>query len=190
MELRRRLASWPPRHAERRQLMQDTATLYGVSEATLYRALRDRPRPRAVHRADQGTPRVIPPDEMQRYCEVIAAIKLRTSNKQGRHLSTAEAIRLLEAFGIDTPDGHVHAPQGILTKPTVNRYLKRWGYDRETLLRPPPAVRFQAEYSNECWHFDLSPSDLKQVKSPAWFQAGRGHPLLMLYSVVDDRSGV
>jgi len=45
-------------------------------------------------------------------------------------------------------------------------------------------------YSNECWHFDLSPSDLKHVKSPVWFQEGRGHPLLMLYSVVDDRSGV
>jgi putative transposase len=30
---------------------------------------------------------------MERYCEVIAAMKLRTSNKQGRHLSTAEALR-------------------------------------------------------------------------------------------------
>jgi hypothetical protein len=36
----------------------------------------------------------------------------------------------------------------------------------------------------------LSPSDLKQVKAPAWMQEGRGHPLLMLYSIVDDRSGV
>jgi hypothetical protein len=170
--------------------MQDTATLYGVSETTLYRALRERTRPRAVRRADQGAPRVLPPDQMQRYCEVIAAIKVRTSNKQGRHLSTAEAIRLLEAFGIDTPDGPVRAPQGVLKKPTVNRYLKHWGYDRATLLRPPPAVHFQADESNECWHFDLSPSDLKQVKSPAWIQEGRGHPLLMLYSVVDDRSGV
>jgi hypothetical protein len=190
LDLRRRLAPFPPRSAERRQIMQDTATLYGVSETTLYRALRERARPRALHRADQGSPRVVPTDEMQRYCEVIAAIKLRTSNKQGRHLSTAEAIRVLEAFGIETPDGHIRAPQGLLKKPTVNRYLKHWGYDRATLLRPPPAVRFQADYSNECWHFDLSPSDLKHVKSPVWFQEGRGHPLLMLYSVVDDRSGV
>jgi hypothetical protein len=190
MDLRRRLAPFSPRSAERRQIMQDTATLYGVSETTLYRALRERARPRVLHRADQGSPRVVPTDEMQRYCEVIAAIKLRTSNKQGRHLSTAEAIRVLEAFGIETPDGHIRAPQGWLKKPTVNRYLKHWGYDRATLLRPPPAVRFQADYSNECWHFDLSPSDLKQVKSPVWFQEGRGHPLLMLYSVVDDRSGV
>ena len=190
IELRRRLGPCPPRSAERRRIMRDMAALYGVSEATLYRALRERARPRALHRADQGHPRVLPLDQMERYCEVIAAIKLRTSNKQGRHLSTAEAIRLLEVYGIDTPTGHVRAPQGVLKKPTVNRYLKQWGYDHETLLRPPPAVRFQARSSNDCWHFDLSPSDLKHVKAPAWFQEGRGHPLLMLYSVVDDRSGV
>jgi hypothetical protein len=190
VELRQRLAALPPRSAARRQLVHDTASLYGVSATTLYRALRDRARPRAVRRSDRGTPRILPADQMQRYCEIIAAIKLRTSNKQGRHLSTAEAIRLIETCGIDTPDGYIHAPPGGLTRPTVNRYLKQWGYDRTTLLRPPPAVRFQAEYSNDCWHFDLSPSDLKQVKAPAWMQEGRGHPLLMLYSIVDDRSGV
>ncbi|QFS50626.1 hypothetical protein [Nostoc sphaeroides] len=101
-----------------------------------------------------------------------------------------QAIRLLEEDGINTPDGHVIVPAGLLKATTVNRYLKKWGYDRDTLLRQPPAVRFQAEYSNQCWHFDLSPSDLKHVKSPAWIEPGRGHPLLMLYSVVDDRSGV
>src|SRR4029453_18087217 len=127
---------------------------------------------------------------MERYCEVIAAMKLRTSNKQGRHLSTAEALRLLEAYGVETPDGHVQVPPGLLTKAHVKLYLQRWGYDWATLRRPPPAVRFQARYSNACWHFDLSPSDLKHVKAPAWVQEGRGRPLLMLYSVVDDRSGV
>jgi hypothetical protein len=132
----------------------------------------------------------MPKAALERYCEIIAAIKVRTSNKQGRHLSTAETIRLLELYGIETPDGHVQAPSSTLKKTTVNRYLKQWGYDRQTLLRQPPAVRFQAEHSNECWQFDLSPSDLKHVKAPAWVQEGRGRPLLMLYSVVDDRSGV
>jgi hypothetical protein len=189
-ELRQRLATLPPRSAARRQLVHDTASLYGVSTTTMYRALRDRARPQAVRRSDRGTPRILPAEQLQRYCEIIAAIKFRTANKQGRHLSTAEAIRLIETCGIDPPEGHVHAPPGLLTRPTVNRYLKQWGYDRTTLLRPPPAVRFHAEYSNDCWHFDLSPSDLKQVKAPAWMQEGRGHPLLMLYSIVDDRSGV
>ena len=56
--------------------------------------------------------------------------------------------------------------------------------------RPPPAQRFQAEHANDCWQFDLSPSDLKQVPAPLWVEAGRGPPTLMLFSVVDDRSGV
>jgi len=51
-------------------------------------------------------------------------------------------------------------------------------------------VRFQARHSNELWQFDMSPSDLKQVKQPLWIEPGRGSPTLMLYSVVDDRSGV
>jgi hypothetical protein len=132
----------------------------------------------------------MPKDTLERYCEVVAALKVRTSNKKGRHLSTSEAIRLLEEEGINTPDGDLQAPKGLLKKATVNRYLKQWGYDYETLRRQPPAVRFQAEQSNDCWHFDLSPSDLKHVKSPAMIESGRGHPLLMLYSIVDDRSGV
>ncbi len=170
--------------------MKETAHLYGVSPDTLYRALRERARPRSLRRADYGLSRVLPKDQMERYCEVIAAIKLRTSNRKGRHLSTAEAIRLLEDYGIETPNGRVQAPKSVLKKTTVNRYLKQWGYDLSTLSRQPPAVRFQAHHSNECWHFDLSPSDLKQVKAPLWIKEGQGHPLLMLYSVVDDRSGV
>jgi hypothetical protein len=55
------------------------------------------------------------------------------------------------------------------------------------MRRQPPAVRFQAEQSNQCWQFDLSPSDLKHIAKPSWIQPGRGNPLLMLYSVVDDR---
>jgi hypothetical protein len=190
LDLRQRLATLPPRSPERRRVMQDTAALYGVAEVTLYRAGRERPRPRALHRMDVGVPRVLPRAQMERYCEVIAAMKLRTAHKQGRHLSTAEALRLLETYGVETPDGHVQAPLGLLTQATVNRYLHRWGYDWATLQRPPPAVRFQARSSNACWHFDLSPADLTHVKAPAWVQEGRGHPLLMLYSVVDDRSGV
>jgi hypothetical protein len=41
----------------------------------------------------------VPQDKMEYYCELIAAINVRTSNKKGRHLSTGEAIRLIEEFG-------------------------------------------------------------------------------------------
>jgi hypothetical protein len=50
---------------------------------------------------------------MEYYCELIAAIKVRTSNKKGRHLSTGEAIRLIEEFGVETPDGLVRAQKSF-----------------------------------------------------------------------------
>ena len=189
VDLTRQLEVLPPRSHERREAIAQAARGYGVSEPTVYRALAERCRPRGLRRADRGTPRVLPPHEMERYCELIAAIKMRTSNKKGRHLSTAESIHLLEKFGIETPDGLVQATEGSLNKTTVNRYLQQWGYDRETLGRPPPAVRFQAEQSNDCWQFDMSPSDLKHVEAPSWLRADQKAPTLMLFSVVDDRSG-
>jgi hypothetical protein len=88
------------------------------------------------------------------------------------------------------PTDNIQAPAGTLNKTTVNRYLRQWGYDRETLGRSPPAVRFQAEHSNDCWQFDLSPSDLKEVEAPSWVRPDQKAPTLMLFSVVDDRSGV
>ncbi|MDV2997865.1 MAG: hypothetical protein N4J56_007570 [Chroococcidiopsis sp. SAG 2025] len=190
INLRHRLDLLPSRCQSRRQLVEETASLYGVSIDTLYRALRNSRSPKSIHRSDSGIPRKLSRVEMELYCEVIAAMKIRTCNKKGRHLSTARAIELLEEYGMDTPQGFIQPPKGMLSKATVNRYLKTWGYDHLTMTRQPPAVRFQATSSNECWHFDLSPSDLKHVKQPSWVEPGRGNPLLMLYSVVDDRSGV
>ena len=92
--------------------------------------------------------------------------------------------------GLETPEGLVRAPKGVLKTPTVNAYLKHWGLDWRTLRREPPAVRLQAQHSNELWQFDISASDLKQLKAPAWVGETKGQPTLMLYSVVDDRSGV
>ena len=107
IDLHRRLSLLPSRSHERRMIMQETAHLYGISEQTLYRALAQRARPKALRRSDRGTPRVVPQEKMEYYCELIGAIKVRTSNKKGRHLSTGEAIRLIEKFGIETPDGLV-----------------------------------------------------------------------------------
>jgi hypothetical protein len=190
INLQQRLGQLPSRCSERRQIIQEVAHLYGVSEHTIYRALRERNQLQSTKRTDSGQPRVIHRRELERYCEVIAALKIRTSNRKGRHLSTNQAIRLLEEHGIDTPEGHLQAPEGLLKRATINRYLKQWGYDHHTLLRQPPAVRFEATESNQCWHFDLSPSDLKHLKQLPEGDSGKGRPQLMLYSVVDDRSGV
>ena len=96
----------------------------------------------------------------------------------------------MEKYGVETKQGHIQAPAGLLTKTTVDRHLVRLGLDQPRLTRQPPAVRFQAESSNDCWQFDLSPSDLKHIAEPSWVEPGRGQPILMLFSVVDDRSGV
>ena len=96
LDLQRRLGALPSRSSQRRGLIQEASTVYGVSEPTLYRLLRQRRQPRLIGRSDRGVPRVLPKAELERYLELIAALKVRTSNRNGRHLSTREAIRLLE----------------------------------------------------------------------------------------------
>jgi hypothetical protein len=189
--LRRRLAALPARHPERSILMASTAQLYAISRATLYRLLRGDRRPKDAHRSDRGRPRSMQAPEIERWCEIVAAMKVRTTSKKGRHLSTARILQLLVEHGVDTPDGFRKLPAGRLTASTINRHLRRLGYEHDRMTRQPSAVCFQAEHANDLWHFDMSPSDLKHLKAPPWIDADRqGAPTLMLFSVVDDRSGV
>jgi len=74
IQLRHRLEALPTRCPERRNLMAETADLYGISTDTLYRSLRQNSRPKALNRADSGTPRKLPLPEMELYCEVIAGV--------------------------------------------------------------------------------------------------------------------
>jgi hypothetical protein len=189
MTLRSRLEQLSPRSPERKELIEKTADLYGVSRSTLYRELNNQPRPKEARRSDFGMSRKISRGELDRYCEVVAALKLRTENKKRHHISTAKAIEIIEQHGVSTPDGWVKAPPGLLDKSLINRHMKALGYDRKRLGAEPPCVRFQAETSNQCWQFDMSPSDLKEVEEPSWTAPGRGKPTLTLFSVVDDRSG-
>ncbi|EGY29599.1 Integrase core protein [Candidatus Regiella insecticola 5.15] len=190
LQLRLRLEALPPKSPVRADQISAVAVLYNLSTTTVYRVLRLLHRPKTAHRTDHGKSRILPPAALQRYCELIAALKLRTTNKQGRHVSTQRAIELLEEFGVETAKGLVKAPKGLLQRSTVNRYLSLLKLDYPYLLREPPSVRFQAEKSNDCWQFDMSPSDLKHIEQPDWIDPHRGQPTLMLFSVVDDRSGV
>ena len=190
VQLRQRLDRLPSKSPERAAQIAAVAQLYGVSSTTVYRTLRTFLKPRAAHRADRGTPRVLPRAELERYCELIAVLKLRTTNKQGRHLSTPRAIEILEQYGVETSQGLLRAPPGVLHKSTINLYLRQWHLDHPRLTRQPPAVRFEAEQSNACWQFDMSSSDLKHLETPDWIDPHKGEPTLMLFSVVDDRSGV
>ncbi len=191
LELKKQMDLLRPRALERRKLVQEFATLYAVSDSSVYRALRAKRSPKQLRRSDAGTTRILPLSEMECYCQIIAAMKLRTQNKKGHHLPTSEALRLLGEYGIETKEGLKKVPKGLLKKSTVNRYLKQWGYDFLSMSIQPVSVRFQAKYANDCWHFDLSPSDLKDLPEwPAWVSQSKGRPILMLYSLVDDRSGV
>ena len=183
IDLHRRIENLPARDAARREIIKQASDLYGVSESTLYRQLSQVKKPKSVQRSDANRPRNIPEDKMMQYCEIIAALKIRTTNKNGRHISTVTALDVLES-------GFIKLPKGLLNKATVNRYLALYGLDKSNLIKHAPAVRFQAKHSNECWQFDLSPSDLKSVDEPIWYDKSKGLPILMLYSIVDDRSGV
>ena len=119
-ELDRQLLGLPRRCAERRRIIHERAAFYGVSETSLYRALRQHLRPKALRRSDHGAPRVLSRELMERYCELIAAVKIRTMNRKGRCLSTGETIRLMEEFGIETPEGLVKVDAGLLKLSTVN----------------------------------------------------------------------
>jgi hypothetical protein len=190
LQLQQRLEHLPPKSSERVKQIVAMAELYGISASTVYRSLKRHLKPRPAHRADHGQPRLLPKPQLEHYCELVAALKLRTTNKKGRHLSTQRAIELLEQHGIETSHGLVKAPQGLLHKSTVDIYLRQLHLDQGRLRREPPSVRFQALHSNDCWQFDMSPSDLKHIAKPDWIDPTKGTPTLMLFSVVDDRSGV
>lgn len=189
VDLSKRLSNLATRDGQRRIMIQQAANLYGLSESSLYRQIRIINKPKSVKRSDAGIPRCLPADKMEQYCEIIAALKIRTMNKNGRHISTTMAIDLLESSGVESDYGFIKTQKGLLNKATVNRYLSMYGLDKGNLIKNSPAVRFQARHSNECWQFDLSPSDLKSVSEPLWYDKSKGLPILMLYSIVDDRSG-
>lgn len=188
--LRLKLEQLSPRDGNRVELVKSTATAYGVSVASVYRALKEKRGPKSTRRSDQGRSHKVSISELHQYCEVIAAMKVRTLNRKGRHISTSRAIELLESTGIETPQGLIKAAPGLLSKSMINRHLKQMGLQLEDLQIEPAVVRFQARHSNDCWQFDISPSDLKDIPEPLWRDPNRGKPKPMLFSVTDDRSGV
>ena len=99
VDLRRRLDQLPPRSPSRRVLVQEIAQLYGISEDTVYRTLREGNVVRPVRRVDCDVPRVIPKATLERYCEIIAAIKIRTCDN---HLLFASRQNIAINVGILT----------------------------------------------------------------------------------------
>jgi hypothetical protein len=99
--------------------------------------------------------------EIERWREIVAAMKVRTTNRKGRQLSAVRILPLVVEHGVETPDGLEKLVPDCLTASTISRHMRRLGYDHDPMTRQPPAVRFQAERSNALWHFDMSQSDLQ-----------------------------
>lgn len=175
------------RHPERRRLQEEASKSFGVSLSTVRRVLRTYQKPKSLKRTDFNRPRNMTAAEMQNYCEIVAAVKLRTTNKKGRHLSTPRILEILEDHGIEIDGQKILLPKNLLKKSTVNRYLKRLGFSPKGLLLEPVVVHFQAEKSNDCWQLDFTSSDLKKLPTESSNSFDQG---LIIASVVDDRSGV
>ena len=180
------LSDLSAKHHDRSKFIAETAQTFNVSISTVRRALKNYKQPYSIHRADYNKPRKLSSEEMFYYCELIAALKKRSTNNKGKQLSTPKALEILENHGVTVAGKHIIIPKRALTKPTANRYLKRLGLTSKNLLCEPVVVRFQATYSNECWQLDFTPSDLKKLKQD---DTGEVKPLI-LASVVDDRSGM
>lgn len=96
--LEQRLAGLAPRSPERRRIIGETAGLYDVSEPSLYRALAQRMRPKALRRSDRGTPRVIPQEKMESYslAETKTAAVLGQYAQPKQHFEAPPITKLLE----------------------------------------------------------------------------------------------
>jgi hypothetical protein len=132
--------------------------------STLYRTLNLIHKPHAAHRAEGRAGALLRAD-----CGIEV-----THDKQAGATFINPSRQLLEDYGVETEQGLVKVPNGVLRRPTIDHYLSLWGLDQTRLSRQPPATRFQAENSNDCWQFDLSPSDLKHIGKPDWIDPSRG----------------
>jgi hypothetical protein len=110
---------------------------------------------------------------------VVDRRKVRTTNKKGRHLSTARILQLLIDHGVETPEGLQKLPAGRLTASTLNRHLRRLDYDHQRMTRVQVSGR-ALECALALRHEPLGPEAAEEP-----ILARPGAPMLMLFSVVD-----
>ena len=128
------------------------------------------------------------PRPAQRIAAIILDITASPNNAAPWHRADATS-RFRFPYSLHPTGSGTGKPIKIRDRKAIKQ-RDRAHLDHARVMRPVAAVRFQAKRSNELWQFDMSPSDLKQVEAPLWIEQGRGKPTLMLFSVVDDRSGV
>src|SRR6266511_1714145 len=126
LELAEQLARLKPRDTERRRLIERTAHLLACSPKTVYRQVAKFHGPKRCTRADKGLPRRRPEADFKRWVEIVAAIKLATRNKQGRHLSTSRAIELAEE-GVYLEGRFEQIPRGVFRRTCCDEWMRRLG---------------------------------------------------------------
>lgn len=79
------LQKLPARSQLRRDKVKAFASYFGISENYVYRQLKNF-KPFETPRTDIGRSRNIPQNELIKYCKIISALKLKTSNQKDNHL--------------------------------------------------------------------------------------------------------
>lgn len=183
-----RITNLPFNGKLRRALVHEVAERYQLSDVTVYRQLKKlrlHPNERTV-RKDKGHSRIITDADLYYYCQLIAAMKIRSMNGKKHLLSTGNCIKLLENSGVKLGMGIVTVPKGLLKISTVNRYLIQYFMSPDDILFEPTVNHFEAVYSNQCWQLDITPSELHRLPDQ--------HPddprSLFSFSVIDDKSGL
>lgn len=172
----------------RHTLIQEVAEYYQLSETTVYRQLKKlmlHPCKR-ITRKDKGHSRIIKDNELHYYCQLIAAMKIRSINGKKHMLSTARCIQFLENDGLVVKGRRIKLECNLLKVSTVNNYLNQYLISPNDILSEPTVNHFEASYSNQCWQLDITPSELHRLPS----QSPNDPRHLMAYSVIDDKSGL
>jgi hypothetical protein len=138
-------------HGNKRKTVELLAAEYGVSTATLYRAIEPALKTKKIDRGN-----TIP----QEWINLVAAEKARsyTAGVTGRMLPTADCIEILERTGA--------IPKGVLTVPTVDRRLRDMGFHKQRTYQ-----RHEDPYVNYKWQLDWSRSeyfDLYKQEKGVW----------------------
>ncbi len=183
-----KITNLPHQGKLRRELIHEVAERYQLSETTVYRQLNRlslHPNVR-MERKDKGSPKIIKESDLYHYCQLIAAMKIRSMNGKKHMLSTARCIKFLEDDGVTVKDQIIKVPKNLLKVSTVNNYLNHYLISPDDILTEPTVNHFEAAYSNQCWQLDITPSELHRLPS----QSPEDPRRLFSFSVIDDKSGL
>lgn len=124
-------------HSKKSQVIQEWAKTLEVSEKTLYRYFE--------RRQKSQYPIKVPYDWLKK----ISSMKLMTLDKKGCCLSTEDAISELQRHRVLPQEFSFH-------RSTIDRLLRKYKLDIESLLQPSPAVHMVSYWPNQVHEVDAT----------------------------------